>query len=876
MRFEPLGGDVVSAPDLEWREIERSSDVARVLAPVGWPNARVEAWLDWGLTLPRDFPLGHESPPDPDREAVLGGVPALYARRQSAWGLALGHFDTSDDARTFQDDLFGLLVVGVLTPGPSLAFGVRLHPLAPDTAVAPPLRIARLDDARPMGKARGGDMFAARLAAVADAVRRCDGAAEACASPAENEALARAARAALEAGADAASVIDAIALGAADLREPDAAHPSLLLADRSVIVAGGGGARDAALLGWRFGDLDLAFSEPDALALARWRAAPRAALDITIVRDGALPAVARMATVSLDIEVSAGFTATAEEAHLRRDHRAVALSLAGLAERLVAEGLVYDSDAARARARGLQTVLRAAAHDASVEMAARLGPFPACAAAESRRNAEVAGPAMDAEMALRLGALALDGSPWRGPRAIAETRDEAALATVDAHALAGLERLGADPDSARRHLLGRRTLAGAPGIDAERLIEKGFTEHEIQAVESALWAAPDLTSAFAPAVVGAGFVTDVLGASEAATLDPAFDTLAQAGFAPDVVARAGAWILGRPSLDDAPFLTEAQRAVFRTAAEIPLAARLAMISALQDASDTPIPAVLPLEFEATPRAAESLQAQAAEAGVRALRVARSEAPESLRLDLPAAAEPKAQAGHVEYRERIVERIVAAPQGRARLPDRRKGYIQKAMVGGHKVYLHTGEYDDGALGEIFIDMHKEGAAFRSLMNNFAIAVSIGLQYGVPLEEFVDAFVFTRFEPSGAVTGNDQVRSATSILDYVFRELGVSYLDRTDLATVGPAGLDADGLGAGTEEPQPVARFISKGFSRGVAPDNLVFLPLARPGSAAPAQRGAGDVCPACGDFALTTDGDQATCASCGAHPARRPEGESGRS
>jgi ribonucleoside-diphosphate reductase alpha chain len=119
---------------------------------------------------------------------------------------------------------------------------------------------------------------------------------------------------------------------------------------------------------------------------------------------------------------------------------------------------------------------------------------------------------------------------------------------------------------------------------------------------------------------------------------------------------------------------------------------------------------------------------------------------------------------------------------ARLPDRRKGYIQKAIVGGHKVYLHTGEYDDGELGEIFIDMHKEGAAFRSLMNNFAIAISIGLQYGVPLEEFVDAFVFTRFEPAGPVTGNDSVKNATSILDYIFRELGVSYLGRTDLAQV----------------------------------------------------------------------------------------------
>src|SRR5439155_23187970 len=148
-------------------------------------------------------------------------------------------------------------------------------------------------------------------------------------------------------------------------------------------------------------------------------------------------------------------------------------------------------------------------------------------------------------------------------------------------------------------------------------------------------------------------------------------------------------------------------------------------------------------------------------------------------------------------ERIVERVIEKNRShdRERLPHRHKSYTQKAIVGGHKVYLHTGEYEDGRLGEIFIDMHKEGAAFRSVMNNFAIAISVGLQYGVPLDEFVDAFVFTRFEPAGPVTGNDSIRSATSILDYVFRELGVSYLGRRDLANLDAGELNADGLGRG---------------------------------------------------------------------------------
>jgi ribonucleoside-diphosphate reductase alpha chain len=152
-------------------------------------------------------------------------------------------------------------------------------------------------------------------------------------------------------------------------------------------------------------------------------------------------------------------------------------------------------------------------------------------------------------------------------------------------------------------------------------------------------------------------------------------------------------------------------------------------------------------------------------------------------------------------EKIVEKIIVkevARQAREKLPERRKGYTQKAMVGGHKVYLRTGEYEDGKIGEIFIDMHKEGAGFRAMMNNFAIAVSVGLQYGVPLEEFVDAFTFTRFDPAGMVQGNDSIKSATSILDYIFRELAVSYLDRTDLAHVQPEGESFDTLGRGAEE------------------------------------------------------------------------------
>jgi ribonucleoside-diphosphate reductase alpha chain len=171
-----------------------------------------------------------------------------------------------------------------------------------------------------------------------------------------------------------------------------------------------------------------------------------------------------------------------------------------------------------------------------------------------------------------------------------------------------------------------------------------------------------------------------------------------------------------------------------------------------------------------------------------------------------------------------------------MPDRRKGYTQKAVVGGHKVYLRTGEYDDGRLGEIFIDMHKEGAALRSFINNFAIAVSLGLQYGVPLEEYVDAFTFTRFEPAGPVQGNDTIKFATSILDYVFRELAVSYLERFDLAHVDPSEGGFDALGKGVEEGKSsgAGQYVSRGLTRSRT-DKLVVMPGGS-GSSAPASGG----------------------------------------
>ncbi|MEM6903676.1 MAG: vitamin B12-dependent ribonucleotide reductase, partial [Pseudomonadota bacterium] len=200
--------------------------------------------------------------------------------------------------------------------------------------------------------------------------------------------------------------------------------------------------------------------------------------------------------------------------------------------------------------------------------------------------------------------------------------------------------------------------------------------------------------------------------------------------------------------------------------------------------------------------------------------------------------------------------------------------QKATVGGHKVYLRTGEYEDGRLGEIFIDMHKEGAAFRSLMNNFAIAVSIGLQYGVPLEEFVEAFTFTRFEPAGPVDGNEAVKMATSVLDYMFRELAISYLGRDDLAHAKPDDMRHDSLGTGDRQgdlPEAPAagemlkRLASSGYMRGPLYAEDRDGERARPQNARAAQAMAmgflAEPCPNCGSLTLMPGEDGATCRTC---------------
>ncbi|MFO1158305.1 MAG: vitamin B12-dependent ribonucleotide reductase [Reyranellaceae bacterium] len=502
--------------------------------------------------------------------------------------------------------------------------------------------------------------------------------------------------------------------------------------------------------------------------------------------------------------------------------------------------------------------------------------------------------------------------------------DEAVIARISAHAV------------------GHGSLAKAPAINHAMLAERGFDKATIDKVEKAIATAFDIRFAFSRHVLGDAFCRDVLGLDEAALADPKLDVLARLGFSKSDIAAANLHACGTMALEGAADLAPEHLPVFDCAnicgrdgtRSLSAESHIRMMAAAQPFVSGAISKTINMPNAATIEDCREAYELSWRLGLKANALYRDGSKLSQPLsaialgddmaanddeiDLPPVARVPIVAERIV--ERIVEREVRA--GRERLPQRRKGYTQKAIVGGHKVYLRTGEYEDGRAGEIFIDMHKEGAAFRSLMNNFAIAISIGLQYGVPLEEFVEAYTFTRFEPSGIVEGNDAIKMSTSLLDYIFRELAISYLGRSDLAHVEQADLRPDGVGRGEiqgELPAPateaakaaaaaVKRIASAGFARsnlyilngrtagnvaiaedaiaaGVPPTELTNGPAVATASNAQAAvvgvalgeasssalgfaleaklRGfEGDACPECGNFTMVRNGTCLKCTTCG--------------
>ncbi|MEM7768061.1 MAG: hypothetical protein AAF253_11320 [Pseudomonadota bacterium] len=502
----------------------------------------------------------------------------------------------------------------------------------------------------------------------------------------------------------------------------------------------------------------------------------------------------------------------------------------GLGAALLAAGAEYDSDTGRRLAESLLALARHGLTGAALSKgrASLLGMG-------AKRAASRPGPGLHVLPLRAEDAESAGLAPVR--RFVLETETGTEIARSVRLALA--ERAPETLARLVRQLEELASLNITPEISEARLVARGFSPVAVERVASALADGLSLDAAFSRWVVGDDVIANDLKLSP-----DAFDTdghalLSAMGFAKRDIVAAEAALEGRSEL--------AAQAALADAGLTPcpdIAAQIAMADAVAPLlSGAPMLDLGPVALSQLPQDfAHSVRSVGSRADASQTVLARLEAARAIAAERYGigAGYDEAEAGEDTPSPAVDERETAVqsdPGERHRLPDRRKGYIQKATVGGHKVYLHTGEFDDGSLGEIFLDMHKEGAAFRSLMNNFAIAISIGLQYGVPLEEFVDAFVYTRFEPAGDVTGNDRITRATSILDYIFRELGVSYLNREDLAELGDASHDGLGRGLkdGIEEPpqtsQPLteeaAQLISRGFSRGQLPDNLVILDRRRP-------------------------------------------------
>jgi len=385
-------------------------------------------------------------------------------------------------------------------------------------------------------------------------------------------------------------------------------------------------------------------------------------------------------------------------------------------------------------------------------------------------------------------------------------------------ALEGLGYSSAQIEEIVSYAVGHGTIGNAPGINHTSLIGHGFTTNEIEKIEAALGSAFDIRFVFNQWTLGEEFCTNVLGIPADKLNDPAFELLGHLGYTKADIDLANDHVCGTMTLEGAPFLKEEHYHIFDCANPcgkkgkryLSVDSHITMMASAQSFISGAISKTINMPNDATIEDCQSAYELSWSLGIKANALYRDGSKLSQPLaaalvgDDDEAAEVLESGSMTEkaqvLAEKIVEKIVVkeVARGREKMPERRKGYTQKAVVGGHKVYLRTGEYSDGSLGEIFIDMHKEGAGFRAMMNNFAIAVSVGLQYGVPLEEFVDAFTFTKFEPAGMVQGNDSIKNATSILDYIFRELAVSYLDRTDLAHIKPEGTTFDDVGRGEEE------------------------------------------------------------------------------
>lgn len=361
-----------------------------------------------------------------------------------------------------------------------------------------------------------------------------------------------------------------------------------------------------------------------------------------------------------------------------------------------------------------------------------------------------------------------------------------------------LERMGYNKDQINeivKYAKGSGSLLGCPYINHESLKAKGFTSDALAKLDKAIPSAFELGFAFNKFTLGEDFLINKLGIPQEEINSFDFNLLETLGFSKQEIASANDYVCGTMTIEGAPFLKHEHYPVFDCASKcgkkgtrfIRSIAHIRMMASAQPFISGAISKTINLPNHASVEDVKEAYMQSWRLGIKANALYRDGSKLSQPLnsvseeDFEALLEDKDRNDIIKVAEKIIHRYIAK---RRRLPDRRSGYTQKAKINGQSVYIRTGEYENGQIGEIFIDMHREGASFRSLLNCFAISISLGLQHGVPLEEFIDAFVFTKFEPSGMVSGNDKIKMSTSVIDYIFRELAVTYLGRNDLSHVDP--------------------------------------------------------------------------------------------
>ena len=455
-----------------------------------------------------------------------------------------------------------------------------------------------------------------------------------------------------------------------------------------------------------------------------------------------------------------------------------------------------------------------------------------------------------------------------------------------------LKRLGYNEDQSReiiKYAKGSGTLIGCPHINHESLKAKGFSDDVLNKIETILPSVFELSFAFNKYTLGEKFLKTNLNFTDEQINNFNFDLLTELGFTKEEIASANDYVCGTMTVEGAPFFKHEHYPVFDCANKcgkkgtrfIKTDAHINMMAAAQPFISGAISKTINLPNNASIDDIKYAYLQSWKLGTKANALYRDGSKLSQPLnsmtdeEVEDLMEKKEENDIIKIAERIIHRYIAK---RRRLPDRRTGYTQKVKISGQTVYIRTGEYENGQLGEVFIDMHKEGAAFRSLLNCFAISISLGLQHGVPLDEFIDAFVFTRFEPSGVVAGHSRIKMATSVIDFIFRELAVTYLGRNDLSHVDESEIIKKPDHRSVAEPDFESEEIVS--ERMIELDNAKDLVDRYPGDTPSEQKAhaitlhqsvmkarergyTGDICPECQSMTMVRNGTCLKCTTCGA-------------